>query len=212
MDIAIDEKWTASFVDLLQEIASYRETLSNGAHCYFCHLIYKPATDDGFGPPIPIVPGVDTHGVFPEPGKARPDAELLAFLEMDGVLCLTEMVANLLVGFYNQRGTAVQWIKEGKYALNWTRLSCHGFADNQMRLQRFALAYNLGNFLRRLALPREISHWSLRTLQTKLVEIEAKVVRHARHLCFQMAEMSITWNRFAVILRRIRRLIQPVPV
>ena len=66
--------------------------------------------------------------------------------------------------FYNQRGNAEQWIKEGKYALNRTRLSCHGFAANQVRLQLFALAYNLGNFLRRLALPRSISHWSLRTL------------------------------------------------
>ena len=27
--------------------------------------------------------------------------------------------------YYNGRGTAEQWIKEGKYALNWTRLSCH---------------------------------------------------------------------------------------
>jgi|GEM_PF-6200884 len=54
-----------------------------------------------------------------------------------------------VVHFYNQRGTAEQWIKEGKHALNWTRLSCGGFADNQVRLQLFALEYNLGNFLRR---------------------------------------------------------------
>ena len=114
--------------------------------------------------------------------------------------------------FYNQRGTAEQWIKEGKYALNWTRLSCHGFAANQVRLQLFALAYNLGNFLRRLALPRSISHWSLRTLQTRLIKIGAKVVRHARYTCFQMAEVSIPGYLFAAILRRIRRLMQPVPV
>jgi hypothetical protein len=58
-----------------------------------------------------------------------------------------------VVKFYNRRGTAEQWIKEGKHALNWTRLSCHDFVDNQVRLQLFALAYNFGNFLRRLALP-----------------------------------------------------------
>ena len=57
-----------------------------------------------------------------------------------------------VIRFYNGRGTAEQWIKEGKYALKWTRLSCHRFLSNQMRLQLFALAYNLGNFLRRLAL------------------------------------------------------------
>ncbi len=96
--------------------------------------------------------------------------------------------------------------------MNWTRLSSHGFADNQVRLRLFALAYDLGNFLRRLALPRSISHWSLRTLQTKLIKIGAKVVRHARYTCFQMAEVSLPRNRFAAILRRIRGLIQPVPV
>ena len=57
------------------------------------------------------------------------------------------IVTNLsyLVRFYNGRGTAEQWIKEGKYALNWTRLSCH-FVANQVRLV-------LGNFMRRLVLP-----------------------------------------------------------
>ena len=59
-----------------------------------------------------------------------------------------------VVWFYNQCGTAEQWIKEGKNAIKWTKLSCHDFVDNQVRLQLFALAYNLGNFLRRLALPR----------------------------------------------------------
>jgi arylsulfatase A-like enzyme len=28
-----------------------------------------------------------------------------------------------VVAFYNQRGTAEQWIKEGKGAIKWTRLS-----------------------------------------------------------------------------------------
>jgi hypothetical protein len=46
-----------------------------------------------------------------------------------------------------------QWIKEGKLALRWTRLSCRAFRDNAVRLQLFALAYNLANFLRSLALP-----------------------------------------------------------
>ena len=69
-----------------------------------------------------------------------------------------------VVHFYNARGTAEQWIKEGKYALNWTRLSCHRFVANQVRLALFILAYNLGNLLRRLRLPRAVKHWSLRSL------------------------------------------------
>jgi hypothetical protein len=61
-----------------------------------------------------------------------------------------------VIKFYNGRGTAEQWIKEGKNALKWTRLSCRRFRDNQVRLQLFGLAYNLANFLRELALPRSV--------------------------------------------------------
>lgn len=108
--------------------------------------------------------------------------------------------------FYNGRGTAEQWIKEGKLALNWTRLSCHDFVDNQVRLQLFALAYNLGNFLRRLALPRGVKQWTLTTLRNKLIKIGAKVVHHARRVVFQMAEVAIPRTLFSAILRRIERL------
>ena len=111
-----------------------------------------------------------------------------------------------VVEFYNKRGTAEQWIKEGKIALTWTRLSCHDFRDNEVRLQLFALAYNLGNFLRTLALPRKIQHWTLTTLREKLIKIGAKVVRHAGYVTFQMAEVAIPRDLFAAILRKIDRL------
>jgi len=111
-----------------------------------------------------------------------------------------------VVQFYNKRGTAEQWIKEGKQAINWTRLSCHDFGDNQVRSQLFALAYNLGNFLRRLVLPREMKHWSLTTLREKLVKIGVKVVKHSRYVIFQMAEVFVTRLLFGKILDRIGRL------
>jgi hypothetical protein len=111
-----------------------------------------------------------------------------------------------IVNFYNKRGTAEQWIKEGKYALKWTRLSCHDFADNQVRLQLFALAYNIGNFLRSLALPKSIESWSLRTLREKLVKIGARVVSHARYVVFQMAEVLVSSSLFHRILKNIHRL------
>ena len=116
-----------------------------------------------------------------------------------------------VVKFYNKRGTAEQWIKEGKYALKWTRLSCHDFIDNQVRLQLFALAYNLGNFLRRLALPKSIEDWSLRTMREKLVKIGAKVVKHARYVTFQLAEVLVSRSLFREILERIHRL-KPVSI
>ena len=118
--------------------------------------------------------------------------------------------ADRVVRFYNKRATAEQWIKEGKYAVKWTRLSCHDFRDNAVRLQLFALAYNLANFVRRLVLPGSIRHWSLTTLRENLVKIGAKVVRHARYVTFQMAEVAIPHQLFATILRRIGRL-SPVP-
>jgi hypothetical protein len=114
--------------------------------------------------------------------------------------------ADNVVKFYNGRGIAEQWIKEGKYALNWTRLSCKHFISNQVRLGLFVLAYNLGNFLRRLVLPGKIKHWSLRSLLTKLIKIGAKVLRHSRYVTFQMAEVAISKEIFAKILSRINRL------
>jgi hypothetical protein len=97
-------------------------------------------------------------------------------------------------------------IKEGKYALKWTRQSCRRFKVNQARLQLFALAYNLGNFLRRLALPRPVRTWTLTTLRETLVKIGAKVVRHANALTFQLAEVAVPRALFAAILGRIGRL------
>ncbi|MBN1223370.1 MAG: IS1380 family transposase [Candidatus Aminicenantes bacterium] len=111
-----------------------------------------------------------------------------------------------VVQFYNGRGIAEQWIKEGKYALNWTRLSCKQYISNQARLCLFVLAYNLGNFLRRLALPGKIKRWSLRSLLVKLIKIGAKVLRHSRYVIFQMAEVAIRKEIFAEILYRISRL------
>ena len=111
-----------------------------------------------------------------------------------------------MVRFYNGRRTAEQWIKEGKYTLNWTRLSCHRFVANQVRLQLFILAYNLGNFLRRMVLPRAIKDWSLRSLQVKLIKMGGRMVRHARRIIFQLAEVAIPEELFAVLLGRIARL------
>jgi hypothetical protein len=116
-----------------------------------------------------------------------------------------------VVKFYNGRGTAEQWIKEGKYAVKWTGLSCHNSKDNQIRLQLFALAYNLGNFLRRLALPRSVKHRSLTTLREKLVKIGAKVVRQAKCVMFEMAELAVPPELFAAILDRIQRFGVPPP-
>ena len=111
-----------------------------------------------------------------------------------------------VVRFYNHRGVCEQHIKEGKYALTWTRLSCMRFASNQVRLALFVLAYNLGNFLRRFALPSRVSHWSLRSVQLKLIKIGAKVISHSRRTIFQCAEVAVPGELFEDLLGRIRSL------
>ena len=70
-----------------------------------------------------------------------------------------------MVALYDRRGTAEQWINEGKNAVKWTRLSGRKFRNNEARLRLHAPAYILGNFVRALALPREVEHCSLTTLR-----------------------------------------------
>ncbi|HEX74854.1 MAG TPA: hypothetical protein G4N93_06920 [Dehalococcoidia bacterium] len=111
--------------------------------------------------------------------------------------------------FYNRRGTAEQWIKEGRYALNWTRLSCHRFVANKVRFQLFVLAYNLGNPSRegrRLCLPEATNDWLLRGLQVKLIKMGGRIVRHAQQIIFQLAEVAVLRDLFTAILGRITRL------
>jgi hypothetical protein len=95
--------------------------------------------------------------------------------------------AERVVVFYNHRGTAEQFIKEGKSATKWTRLSCRSFAANAFRLQLHVPAYNLGNFMGTLAMPKAAEPWSLTSLREKLIKIGAKVVSHRRYVIFQMA-------------------------
>lgn len=105
-----------------------------------------------------------------------------------------------VIAFYNKRGMAEQYIKEWKGALKGTRLSCRSFDANAVRLQLHALAYNLGNFLRSLTIPKVIAEWSFTTLREKLIKIGAKMVSHGRYVSFQMAEVAIPGKLFAAIV------------
>src|ERR1700694_540049 len=84
--------------------------------------------------------------------------------------------------------------------------SCCSFAANAVRLQLHALAYNLANFMRTLALPEAVALWSLTSLREKLIKIGAKVVHHARYAVFQMAEVAVPKELFEKILCLIDRL------
>jgi len=111
-----------------------------------------------------------------------------------------------VVRFYNKRGTAEQWIKEGKQAVKMTRLSCHRFRSNEVRLALSLLAYNLGNLWRRLALPKRIENWSLTSLQQRLVKTGGRLVKHARYYWLLLAESHLTRRLFESMVRRIAAL------
>jgi Transposase DDE domain group 1 len=81
---------------------------------------------------------------------------------------------------------------------------CHA-----VRLQLHALAYNLGNFMRTLAMPKTVEAWSLTSLREKLIKIGAKVVSHRRYVTFQMSEVAVSRQMFADILSLITRLRAP---
>jgi Transposase DDE domain group 1 len=72
-----------------------------------------------------------------------------------------------------------------------------------------ALAYNLGNFMRTLAMPKAVEPWSLMSLREKLIKIGAKVVSHGRYVTFQMAEVAVSQLMFRHILMLIARLRAP---
>jgi hypothetical protein len=114
-----------------------------------------------------------------------------------------------VVRFYNKRGTAEQWIKEGKQATNWTRLSCHRFRANEVRLQLAVLAYNLGNLWRRLGLPRRIKSWSLTSLQHRLMKTGGRLVKHARYYWLLLAEGHLNRRLFGEMLARLAALPAP---
>jgi Transposase DDE domain group 1 len=112
-----------------------------------------------------------------------------------------------VVRFYNKRGTAEQWIKEGKQAVKMTRLSCHRFRSNEVRLWLSLIAYNLGNLWRRLVLPRRIEGWT--SLQQRLVKTGGRLVKHARYYWLLLAESHLTRRLSGAMVRRIEALPAP---
>jgi hypothetical protein len=117
-----------------------------------------------------------------------------------------ETDSRAMVRFYNKRGTAEQWIKEGKQAVKMTRLSCHRFRSNEVRLMLSLIAYNLGNLWRRLVLPKKIENWSLTSLQQRLVKTGGRLVKHARYYWLMLAESHLTRRLFGSMVRRIEAL------
>jgi hypothetical protein len=158
-------------------------------HRYHASFSYQATS---WAKPLRVLAKVEWH-----PGELYP--------RVGFIVTNLSRAAKRVVAFYNRRSTAEQWIKEGKNAIRWTRLSCRQFRHNTIRFQLHALSYNLGNFMRTLALPDAVEQWPLTTLREKLVKIGAKIVSHGRYVTFRMAEVAIPKDLLADILRRIDR-------
>ena len=117
--------------------------------------------------------------------------------------------AERVVAFYNQRGTAEHWIKEGKGAINGRGCPAGRLPPTPSVSSSMCCAYNLGNFMRTLAMPKVADSWSLTGLREKLIKIGAKVVSHGRYVTFQMAEVALSRQMFQEILTLIARLRAP---
>jgi hypothetical protein len=100
-------------------------------------------------------------------------------------------------------------IKEGKQAAKMTRLSCHRFRANEVRLWLSLIAYNLGNLWRRLMLPARIGNWSLTSLQQRLVKTGGRLMKDARYYWLLLAESHLTRRLFGSMLRRTAALPSP---
>ncbi len=87
--------------------------------------------------------------------------------------------------------------QEGKRALKWTRLTCMRFADDAVRLQLHALAYNLASFLRTVATSAVIATLSLTSLRERVIKAGTRLARHARYAIFQLTEAALPRAVFA---------------
>jgi hypothetical protein len=82
-----------------------------------------------------------------------------------------------------------------------TRLSCHRFRSNEVRLWLSVIAYHPGNLWRHLVLPKRIEQWSLTRVQQRLVKTGGRLIKHARYDWLLLAESHL--------MRRMAAL--PVP-
>lgn len=120
-----------------------------------------------------------------------------------------ELASRAVVGSFNKRSTAEQRIKEGKLAVNWTRLSCHRFREKEPRLWLRVVAYNSGNLWRRFGLPRRIQKFAPASLPQRLVKTGRRPVKHARSYWLLLAEGHLTRRLFGSMLRKVAAL--PLP-
>ena len=107
-----------------------------------------------------------------------------------------------LIKFYCKRGLMENFIKERKTGFDFASVSSHARIVNANRLQIHALAYNIFNWFRRLALSANMRKQRIDTVRLKLLKIAAKVIRSARYITFKLFEPIPVraWSRQSTVL------------
>ena len=111
-----------------------------------------------------------------------------------------------LIKFYSKRGLMENFIKESKSGFDFASVSSHTRIVNANRLQVHALAYNIFNWFRRLALSANMRKQRIDTVRIKLLKIAAKVIHSARYITFKLCSSCPYKNEFYETLTNIDRL------
>ena len=98
------------------------------------------------------------------------------------------------------------FIKESKSGFDFASVSSHTRMVNANRLQVHALAYNIFNWFRRLALSANMRKQRIDTVRLKLLKIAAKVVHSARYITFKLCSSCPYKNEFYETLSNIGKL------
>ena len=111
-----------------------------------------------------------------------------------------------LIKFYCKRGLMENFIKESKTGFDFASVSSHTRIVNANRLQIHALAYNIFNWFRRLALSANMRKQRIDTVRLKLLKIAAKVIRSARYITFKLCSSCPYKDEFYDTLSNISKL------
>ena len=111
-----------------------------------------------------------------------------------------------LIKFYCKRGRMENFIKESKSGFDFSSVSSHSRVVNANRLQVHALAYNIFNWFRRLALSSNMRKQRIDTVRLKLLKIAAKVTRSARYITFKLCSSCPYKGEFYETLSNISTL------
>ena len=122
------------------------------------------------------------------------------------IVTTMEMKPYQVIQFYCGRGRMENFIKEGKSGFDFASVSSSSKLVNANRLLVHALAYNLFNWFRRLALAANMRKQRIDTIRLKLLKIAARVVKSARYKYFKLCSSCPYKKEFYETLENIQNL------